>query len=42
MLVGLYPQDLFPGAQVISKDTPGYGDLGTTTAFAVGIKQRPY
>lgn len=42
MLVALYPQDLFPGSQVISKDTPGYGDLGSNSAFALGIQKRPY
>ena len=42
MLVGLYPQDLFPGSQVISKDTPSYGDYGSNSSFATGIQKRPY
>jgi len=42
MLVGLYPQDLVPSTEVISNDTPGYGDYGTNYAFAVGIEQRPW
>ncbi len=39
MLVGVYP---LPDTQVISKDTPGYGDFGATGAYAVGIQKRPY
>jgi hypothetical protein len=42
MLVGLYPQDLFPGAQAISKDTPGFADYGNLSAYALGIQKRPY
>jgi len=42
LLVGLYPQDSFPGDQVISKDTPGFGDYGTLSAYALGIQKRPY
>jgi len=42
MLVGLYPQGSFPWAQVISKDTPGFADYGSTSAYAVGVEKRPY
>src|ERR1035437_957506 len=42
MLVGLYPQDLYPGAQAISKDTPGFADYGNLSAYALGIQKRPY
>lgn len=33
MLVGLYPQDQFPCAQLISKDTPSYADFGGEFSF---------
>jgi len=42
MLLGLYPQDLIPTSEVVSKDTPGYGDYGSNFAFAPGIEKRPW
>ncbi len=40
LLVGLFPSE--PGAQVISKDTPGFLDYGSVGAYTVAIQKRPY
>jgi hypothetical protein len=42
MLVGLYPQDAFPGSQAMSNDTPGFGDYGSLSSYALGLQKRPY
>jgi hypothetical protein len=41
LLVGLYPSNLIPVAQLISKDAQHH-DWGENTAYAVGIEKRPW